>query len=94
LLVLLLCLLTLLPLVGLLVGVVSHNSTVRYAALPMALQLDLSYRLFGPALFTPESALAPTPSSSGLLVTILMWAVIAVAIWALVRCVWSSRRNI
>lgn len=84
-----------LPPLGAWLWTLAPNSPLQFAALPMALQFDLSQSLFGSALFVHTEEAGPLPTIAGWVVTILIWVAVAVALWALIRLLWSIRcRNI
>jgi hypothetical protein len=69
------------------------DGPLQFAALPMALQFDLSASIFGSALFVHTEEAGPLPTLAGWLVTIAMWAAIAVALWAFIRWLCVLRRG-
>src|ERR1700730_5777230 len=83
----LLLVLVIFPVLGALVGLRGFGSPLVVAALPMAFQFDLSQSLF--------RSIGPLHALTCCLVTVLLWTVIAVLLWILIRWLWSFRyRNI
>ncbi len=82
-----------LPPLGAWLWTLAPGTTLRWAALPMALQFELSRLIFGSALFVRTEEAGPLPTIGGWVVTILIWAAIAVLLWMLIKSLLRRRKT-
>jgi hypothetical protein len=80
-----------LPSLGALVGLRGFGTPLVVAAIPMAIQFDLTQSLFHAALFGHSKPGQALPAFTCWIITVFLWAIISVALWALTRWFLSFR---